>query len=98
MSLTACLAAKVPKVTIRATLFRPYLCIQYSITSSLLVSSKSTSISGIVILSGFKNRSKSKLYFKGSIVVIFRQYATKEPAALPLPGPTKMPWVLAKLM
>ena len=52
-------------------------------------SSKSISISGRLTLSGFKNLSKSKLYLIGSRFVIPRQYATAEPAADPLPGPTE---------
>ena len=46
-------------------------------------------MSGSEILSGFKNLSKSKSYFIGSTFVILVQYATTEPAAEPLPGPTE---------
>jgi len=44
--------------------------------------------SGIEILSGFRNLSKIKLNLIGSISVIDRHHATKEPAPDPLPGPT----------
>ena len=96
-SLITCLLPKVPKVIIGATFFIPYLLIQYFNTSSLLVYSKSISISGILILSGFKNLSNNKLYLIGSIVVIPKQYDTKDPAALPLPGPTNISCSLAYL-
>ena len=46
------------------------------------------SISGILILSGFKNLSKIKLCFRGSIFVIPSAYDTILPGAEPLPGPT----------
>ena len=49
---------------------------------------KSISKSGKEILSGFRNLSKSKSYFIGSIFVIFNTYATREPAPDPRPGPT----------
>ena len=52
-------------------------------------------MSGKEILSGFKNLSKSRLYFIGSISVIPIQYATTDPAAEPLPGPTLTPNSLA---
>ncbi len=58
-------------------------------------SSKSISISGMEILSGFKNLSNSKSYLIGSILVIPKQYATADPAADPLPGPTDTPIFLA---
>ena len=61
-------------------------------------SSKSISISGIDTRSGFKKRSKSKSYLIGSILVIFKQYATTEPAADPRPGPTETPISLAALI
>ena len=62
---------------------------------SLLLSGKSVSISGIVFLSGFKNLSNNKSYCNGSISVIPKAYATKLPAALPLPGPTNILFFLA---
>ena len=58
-------------------------------------SSKSMSISGILMRSGFRNRSKISPYLIGSMSVIPRQYATRLPAADPRPGPTIMPWLLA---
>ena len=48
--------------------------------------------------SGFKKRSKSRSYLIGSILVIQRQYATTEPAADPLPGPTETSIFLASLI
>jgi hypothetical protein len=42
------------------------------------------------IREGFKNLSKIKLYFKGSISVISKRKETIDPGALPLPGPTIM--------
>ena len=58
------------------------------ISGILQTLSKSISISGILILSGLRNLSKSRSYFIGSIFVIHKQYATTDPAADPLPGPT----------
>ncbi len=81
-----------------ATWFRPYFSITYSNTLDLPSSSKSISISGIEILSGLRNRSKSKSYFMGSILVMPRQYATADPAADPRPGPTETPIFLAVLV
>ena len=49
---------------------------------------KSMSISGILILSGFKNLSNRSLWRIGSTVVIPKEYETKLPAAEPRPGPT----------
>ncbi len=72
-SLIACLGKSDPKVIIFALLSSPYFFLTYSITSSLLASDKSTSMSGIVTLSGFKNLSNIKLYFIGSMLVIPRQ-------------------------
>jgi len=57
-SLTADFPWKVPKVMIETTLSKPYLFTTYLIISSRLSSGKSMSISGMVILSGFKNLSK----------------------------------------
>ena len=70
----------------------------YSIILSLPSSSKSISISGSDILSGLRNLSKRRLYFIGSILVIPIQYATTEPAADPLPGPTVTPNSFALLV
>ena len=52
-------------------------------------------MSGMVTRSGFRKRSKYRLYFTGSRSVMFRQYDTMDPAAEPRPGPTGMPWPLA---
>ena len=56
---------------------------------------KSTSMSGMLTRSGFKNLSKIRLYLIGSISVIARLYATMLPAAEPLPGPTGISLLLA---
>ena len=87
-SRTAALALRVPKVMICETLSLPYFLLTYSMTSCLLSMQKSTSISGMLTLSGFRNLSKIRLYLIGSISVISRLYATMLPAAEPLPGPT----------
>ena len=73
----------------------PYLLTTYFNTDSLPSSSKSISISGIEIRSRFRKRSNRSPYFMGSISVILRQYATADPAAEPLPGPTETPISLA---
>jgi hypothetical protein len=52
---------------------------------------KSTSMSGIEIRSGFRNRSNSRSNWSGSTSVIPSEYATSDPAAEPRPGPTGMP-------
>jgi hypothetical protein len=52
-------------------------------------------MSGRLIRSGFRNRSKRSLYGIGSTSVIRRAYATRLPAALPRPGPTGIPRSLA---
>ena len=83
------------KIMMWATLFFEYFSNKYSTTSFLLSSIKSTSISGIVDLCGFKNLSKIKLFLIGSTVVIPNKNATKLPAALPLPGPTIIPLFFA---
>ena len=98
VSLIDDLAAILPYVIIWATCWEPYLLTTYSITLFLPSSSKSISISGKLTLSGFKNLSKRRLYFIGSILVIPRAYATTEPAADPLPGPTDTPISLAALI
>ena len=66
-------AAMVPKVTMWATWSSPYFRRTYSNTSSRRVSPKSMSISGMLTRSGFKNRSKYRLYFMGSMSVMWRQ-------------------------
>ena len=73
VSLIEDFAAIVPNVIICATLFLPYFSTTQSITLDLPSSSKSMSISGNDILSGFKNRSKSKSYLIGSTFVILVQ-------------------------
>ena len=85
------LVAIVPYVIMCATFSLPYFSVTQRNTSPRPSSSKSISISGKDIRSGFKKRSNSKSYFKGSISVIFKQYATTEPAAEPRPGPTDTP-------
>ena len=97
-SLIAALAFNVPNVIMCATLSTPYFSRTYSITCSLCSWSKSISISGIEILSGFRNLSNIKLYFSGSISVIFSAYETILPAAEPLPGPTYIPFSFAYLI
>ncbi len=52
---------------------------------------KSISISGMLRRSGFKKRSKSRLYRIGSMSVILSVQATSDPAADPRPGPTGIP-------
>ena len=79
------------KVTMLATLSLPYFSLIYWTTSSLLMSIKSTSISGIVLRYGLRNLSNCKSFSIGSIWVISRRYETKHPAALPRPQPTKIP-------
>ena len=48
-------------------------------------------MSGICWRPGLRNRSNSRSYLIGSMSTMRRQYATHEPAALPRPGPTRMP-------
>ena len=67
----------------------------YAIISERRRSSKSRSISGIEIRSGFRKRSNNKPCFIGSSAVIPSAYETKEPAAEPRPGPTRIPTLLA---
>ena len=49
------------------------------------------------IRSGFKKRSNNKPNLMGSNPVIPSEYETKEPAAEPLPGPTRIPTLRAWL-
>ncbi len=72
-SLMAPLAFMVPKVMIWDTLLRPYFSATYWIISSLPLIQKSMSMSGMLILWGFRNRSKRSPYLMGSISVILRQ-------------------------
>ena len=61
------------KVTMCPTCSEPYFSVTQSSTFWRPTSSKSTSISGIEMRSGFKNRSKSNPCFKGSTLVMRRQ-------------------------
>ncbi len=88
----------VPKVTIWLTASAPYFSRTYSITRPRLLWQKSISKSGIDTRSGFKKRSNSKAYFKGSRSVILSEYATNEPAPEPRPGPTGQPFSFAQLI
>ena len=54
--------------------------------------------SGIEILSGFKNLSKSNPNLIGFKFVIDKHQATKDPAPEPLPGPTGMSLFFDHLM
>ena len=72
-SLTAAFALSLPKVMICETFSLPYFCLTYSITSPRLSMQKSISISGMLTRSGFRNRSKIKVYLIGSMSVILRQ-------------------------
>ena len=56
------------------------------------------SMSGIEMRLGLRNRSKRRSYSIGSRSVIQSVYATAQPAALPRPGPTRMPLSRACLM
>ncbi len=86
-----CLPLIVWNVTICATWSDPYFWATYRITSSRRRSSKSMSMSGICLRSGFRNRSKISPYRSGSRSVIRSAYDTTLPAALPRPGPTRIP-------
>ncbi len=97
-SRTAARAAIVPNVTICATRSSPYFSVTYLMTSSRRSTQKSVSISGIEIRSGFRNRSKMRLYLSGSKSVIFKQYEITEPTAEPRPGPTGISRSFAYLM
>jgi hypothetical protein len=54
--------------------------------------------SGIDTRSGFRKRSKRRLYGIGSRSVMRSAYATRLPAPEPRPGPTGMPCRFAQLM
>ncbi len=54
--------------------------------------------SGMETRSGFKKRSNSKSYLRGSTSVMPMQYATMDPTPEPLPGPTGMPCSLDQFM
>ena len=81
----------VPNVMICETESWPYFSLTYLITISRLLSEKSTSMSGMLILSGFRNRSNRRSYLIGSTFVMPREYDATLPAALPRPGPTYTP-------
>ena len=72
-SLMASLVAIVPYVMICATFSCPYFSVTQFSTRPRPSSSKSTSISGNEIRSGFRKRSNSRSYLIGSICVIPRQ-------------------------
>ena len=63
--------------------------------SARLFSSKSISISGKEIRSGFKNLSNNNPCFNGSNSVIPRAKAITDPPADPRPGPTLILFSLA---
>ena len=71
-SFIAALVAMVPKVMICATWSRPYFCVTYSITRPRRFMQKSISMSGMLMRSGFRKRSNSNSFCKGSISVIDR--------------------------
>ena len=58
---------------------------------------KSISKSGRDTLSGFKNLSNNKSYLIGSMSVIFKTYATSDPAPDPRPGPTGILFFFAQV-
>ncbi len=99
----AAFACSFPNVMICATRFPvwpspSYLRRTYSITWSRPRMQKSTSMSGIEIRSGFKNRSNRMSYSSGFTPVIPSEYVTRLPAEEPRPGPTGMPWSRACAM
>ena len=53
------------------------------------------SMSGMDLRPGFRKRSKRRPLASGSRSVISSAYATIEPAAEPLPGPTATPFPFA---
>ena len=91
-------AAICPKVTMCATWSAPYFFVTNSSTLPRPASSKSTSISGMEMRSGFRNLSNSRSYLIGSTFVMPSAYATAAPAAEPRPGPTHTPIFLALAM
>ncbi len=90
-SRTTAFAFMVPKVMIWATLSRPYFFVTYSMTSPRRASQKSMSMSGGLIRSSFRKRSKMRSFSIGSMSVMRRLQATRLPAAEPRPGPTGIP-------
>ncbi len=67
-------------------------------TSSRPSLQKSMSMSGIEMRSRLRNRSNRRSCFSGSTSVMPSAYATREPAALPRPGPTGIPCSLLQRM
>ena len=90
-SRTTAFAFIVPKVMIWATFSRPYFRVTYSITSPRRFSQKSMSMSGGLIRSSLRKRSKMRSCSIGSRSVMRSEYATRLPAAEPRPGPTGIP-------
>ena len=86
----------VPNVMICATRSAPYLSTTYLMTSSRRLSMKSTSMSGIVYRSRFRNRSNGSRYAIGSTSVTPHEYSTRLPAADPRTV-VRMPLRRAKL-
>ena len=81
---------RVPNVTMCPTFsgwYKSWVCLMMSCLKS---KSMSTSKSGIETRSGLRNRSKISPNLKGSMSVIPMQYATREPAPEPRPGPIGM--------
>ena len=72
-SRTTAFAFIVPKVMIWATFSRPYLRVTYSMTSPRRLSQKSMSMSGGLMRSSFRKRSKIRSYSIGSMSVMRRQ-------------------------
>ena len=69
-SRTTALAFMVPKVMIWATFSRPYFFMTYSMTSPRRFSQKSMSMSGGLMRSSFRKRSKIRSCSMGSMSVI----------------------------
>ncbi|MPN32417.1 hypothetical protein SDC9_179895 [bioreactor metagenome] len=87
-----------PNVMIWETWSLPYFWTMDFKSSSRPRSETSVSISGMLIRSGLRNRSKRRSYRIGSSSVILRLYATSDPAADPLPGPMGIPRSFASCM
>ena len=89
-SRTTAFAFMVPNVMICATLSRPYFFVTYSMTSPRRASQKSMSMSGGLMRSSLRKRSKMRSFSIGSMSVMRSAQATRLPAAEPRPGPTGM--------
>ena len=72
-SRTTAFAFIVPKVMIWATFSRPYFRVTYSMTSPRRASQKSMSMSGGLIRSSLRKRSKMRSNSMGSMSVMRRQ-------------------------